>query len=198
MKRKIVTLFSLICLLALLLCGCGSTGQSASGESASADAISGESADASANAEVNPEMQSDDLALSSDAEIIAEIKAANVPDGTKLSVEEDGVYTSKDEVSLYLQTYGHLPSNFITKSEAEELGWEGGSLEPYAPGKCIGGDVFGNYEGLLPEDEEYHECDIDTLGADSRGAKRLVYSDTTIYYTDDHYKTFDLVFSEVN
>lgn len=198
MKRKIVTLFSLICLLALLLCGCGSTGQSASGESTSADAISGESADANANAEANPEMQSDDLALSSDAEIIAEIKAANVPDGTKLSVEEDGVYSSKDEVSLYLQTYGHLPSNFITKNEAEELGWEGGSLEPYAPGKCIGGDVFGNYEGLLPEDEEYHECDIDTLGADSRGAKRLVYSDTTIYYTDDHYKTFDLVFSEVN
>ncbi len=198
MKRKIVTLFSLICLLALLLCGCGSTGQSASGESTSADAISGESADASANAEANPEMQSDDLALSSDAEIIAEIKAANVPDGTKLSVEEDGVYSSKDEVSLYLQTYGHLPNNFITKSEAEELGWEGGSLEPYAPGKCIGGDVFGNYEGLLPEDEEYHECDIDTLGADSRGTKRLVYSDTTIYYTDDHYKTFDLVFSEVN
>ncbi len=198
MKRKIVTLFSLICLLALLLCGCGSTGQSASGESTSADAISGESADASANAEANPEMQSDDLALSSDAEIIAEIKAANIPDGTKLSVEEDGVYSSKDEVSLYLQTYGHLPNNFITKSEAEDLGWEGGSLEPYAPGKCIGGDVFGNYEGLLPEDEEYHECDIDTLGADSRGAKRLVYSDTTIYYTDDHYKTFDLVFSEVN
>ncbi len=89
---------------------------------------------------------------------------------------EDGTYTSKDEVALYISIYGHLPSNFITKKEAQALGWEGGSLEPYAPGKCIGGSRFGNYEGLLPEKEGrvYTECDIDTLGADWRGAKRIV------------------------
>ncbi len=34
----------------------------------------------------------------------------------------------------YLYLYGHLPPNFIAKKEAEALGWEGGSLEPYAPG----------------------------------------------------------------
>lgn len=197
MKRKLLSLISFLCLFTLLLCGCGSTAESSSGnasESASASA----SSDAGTTALGSDESQSPDLVLSSDAEIIAEIEAAEVPDGTKLSVEEDGVYTSKDEVSLYLQTYGHLPSNFITKSEAKKLGWEGGSLEKYAPGKCIGGDVYGNYEGLLPEEDEYHECDIDTLGADSRGSKRLVYSDTAIYYTDDHYKSFTLLFSEVN
>ncbi len=197
MKRKLLSLISFLCLFTLLLCGCGSTAESSSGnasESASASA----SSDAGTTALGSDESQSPDLVLSSDAEIIAEIEAAEVPDGTKLSVEEDGVYTSKDEVSLYLQTYGHLPSNFITKSEAKKLGWEGGSLEKYAPGKCIGGDVYGNYEGLLPEEDEYHECDIDTLGADSRGSKRLVYSDTAIYYTDDHYESFTLLFSEVN
>lgn len=197
MKRKLLSLISFLCLFTLLLCGCGSTAESNSGnasESASASA----SSDAGTTALGSDESQSPDLVLSSDAEIIAEIEAAEVPDGTKLSVEEDGVYTSKDEVSLYLQTYGHLPSNFITKSEAKKLGWEGGSLEKYAPGKCIGGDVYGNYEGLLPEEDEYHECDIDTLGADSRGSKRLVYSDTAIYYTDDHYESFTLLFSEVN
>lgn len=197
MKRKLLSLISFLCLFTLLLCGCGSTAESSSGnasESASASA----SSDAGTTALGSDESQSPDLVLSSDAEIIAEIEAAEVPDGTKLSVEEDGVYTSKDEVSLYLQTYGHLPSNFITKSEAKKLGWEGGSLEKYAPGKCIGGDVYGNYEGLLPEEDEYHECDIDTLGADSRGSKRLVYSDTAIYYTDDHYENFTLLFSEVN
>lgn len=197
MKRKLLSLISFLCLFTLLLCGCGSTAESSSGnasESASASA----SSDAVTTALGSDESQSPDLVLSSDAEIIAEIEAAEVPDGTKLSVEEDGVYTSKDEVSLYLQTYGHLPSNFITKSEAKKLGWEGGSLEKYAPGKCIGGDVYGNYEGLLPEEDEYHECDIDTLGADSRGSKRLVYSDTAIYYTDDHYESFTLLFSEVN
>lgn len=110
---------------------------------------------------------------------------------------EDGSYTSRDDVALYLETYGRLPDNFITKSEARALGWEGGSLEPYAPGKCIGGDKFGNYEGLLPKEDgrTYKECDIDTLGADSRGAKRIVYSnDGLIYYTEDHYASFTLLY----
>ena len=113
--------------------------------------------------------------------------------------EEDGVYTTKDDVALYLHTYGHLPSNFITKKEAEKLGWSGGSLEPYAPGKCIGGSHFGNYEGILPEKDgrSYTECDIDTLGADKRGAKRIVFSnDGLIYYTEDHYETFELLYGE--
>ncbi len=112
---------------------------------------------------------------------------------------EDGTYSSKDDVAQYIYIYGHLPSNFITKKEAEKLGWQGGSLEPYAPGKCIGGSHFGNYEGLLPEKEgrTYTECDIDTLGADKRGAKRIVFSnDGLIYYTEDHYESFELLYGE--
>lgn len=112
---------------------------------------------------------------------------------------EDAVYTSKEEVAEYIYTYGHLPDNFITKKEAQALGWEGGSLEPYAPGMCIGGSYFGNYEGLLPEEDgrTYTECDIDTLGADGRGAKRIVFSnDGLIYYTEDHYQSFELLYGE--
>lgn len=112
---------------------------------------------------------------------------------------EDGSYTSKEDVALYLHLYGQLPKNFITKKEAQNLGWLGGNLEPYAPGKCIGGDRFGNYEGLLPEKKgrSYQECDIDTLGAKERGAKRIVFSnDGLIYYTPDHYKTFKLLYGE--
>ena len=108
----------------------------------------------------------------------------------------DGMYTTKEDVALYIHVYGELPMNFITKSEATKLGWEGGSLEPYAPGMCIGGDRFGNYEGKLPVQEGYHECDINTMGADSRGAERLVYSDSgNIYYTNDHYNTFEQLYS---
>lgn len=114
-------------------------------------------------------------------------------------IDEDGVYTTMEDVALYIHTYNHLPSNFITKNEARALGWEGGSLEPYAPGMCIGGDYFGNYEGLLPEarGREYHECDINTLGARSRGAERIIYSnDGLIYYTGDHYESFTLLYGE--
>ena len=115
------------------------------------------------------------------------------------AIDEDGSYTTKGDVALYIHTYGHLPGNFITKKEAQALGWSGGSLEPYAPGKCIGGSRFGNYEGLLPEAEgrTYTECDINTLGADKRGAERIVFSnDGLIYYTGDHYDSFELLYGE--
>ena len=112
------------------------------------------------------------------------------------ALDPDGTYTTAEDVSLYLWTYGELPDNFITKNEARSLGWEGGSLEPYAPGKCIGGARFGNYEELLPPARKYRECDIDTLGATKRGAKRLVFSDDLIYYTEDHYESFTLLYGE--
>ena len=114
-----------------------------------------------------------------------------------LAAEE--FYYEKEDVALYIHLYGQLPANFITKSQARKLGWEGGSVEEYAPGMCIGGDRFGNYEGLLPEasGRSYTECDIDTLGADSRGSKRIVFSnDGLIYYTEDHYETFELLYGE--
>ena len=112
-------------------------------------------------------------------------------------LEEDGTYNSAEDVSLYLDYYGHLPDNYITKDEARKLGWTGGSVEQVAPGCAIGGDRFGNREQLLPTGRTYYECDIDTIGQSSRGAKRLVYSDDgLIYYTEDHYETFTLLYGE--
>ena len=111
----------------------------------------------------------------------------------------DLVYTSAEDVAAYLHENGQLPDNFMTKDEARKLGWEVGSLEEYAPGMAIGGDKFGNYEGILPKAKgrQYYECDIDTIGRDSRGAKRLVYSnDGLIYYTEDHYETFERLYGE--
>lgn len=114
------------------------------------------------------------------------------------SVDEKGTYTSKDDVALYLHTYGHLPSNYVTKEEAEDAGWktEGLSLKEACPGKSIGGDRFGNYEKKLPtkKGRVWYECDIGYKGG-SRGAKRIVYSnDGMIYYTEDHYKTFERLY----
>ena len=126
-----------------------------------------------------------------------EIVASQVLDDGSTLITADGIYTSKEDVALYIHTYGCLPQNFMTKDEARDLGWEGGSLEEFAPGMCIGGDRFGNYEGLLPDDRDYTECDIDTLGAQKRGAKRIVFSDDgLIYYTEDHYESFELLYGE--
>ncbi len=118
---------------------------------------------------------------------------------TEAAISESGEYDDKNSVAQYIVLYEHLPSNYITKAEATALGWQGGGLEEYAPGKSIGGDRFSNREGLLPKQSgrSYTECDIDTRGKNSRGAKRIVFSnDGLIYYTDDHYKTFELLYGE--
>lgn len=144
---------------------------------------------------VNNNEDTADVSLPTEASSVTEA----VTGETSAPIDIDGSYTTKEDVALYIHTYGCLPPNFMTKDEVRELGWEGGGLERYAEGMCIGGDRFGNYEGLLPEAEgrSYTECDIDTLGTDSRGAKRIVFSnDGLIYYTDDHYESFELLYGE--
>ena len=126
-----------------------------------------------------------------------ELTQPETPDEPQL--DEDAYYYEKDQVAAYIHQFGHLPDNYITKKEAQKLGWTGGSLKGYADDKCIGGDRFGNREGLLPEKQGrvYYECDIDTLGKKKRGAKRIIYSnDGLIYYTDDHYESFTLLYGE--
>lgn len=118
------------------------------------------------------------------------------------TLEESGSYTSKEDVAAYIHQFGHLPDNFVTKKEAKNAGWVSskGNLSEAAPGKSIGGDRFGNYEGILPEKEgrQYYECDIDSDGG-YRGAKRIIYSDDgLVYYTEDHYETFELLYGEEN
>ena len=121
------------------------------------------------------------------------------PQETEALLDPDGWYYSAEDVALYLVTYGELPSNFITKNEARDLGWEGGSVQKYQEGAAIGGDKFGNREGILPKasGRQYYECDIVTNGKNSRGAKRIVFSnDGLIYYTEDHYESFILLYGE--
>lgn len=161
--------------------------------------LSGDEAPAMAAEEVAENVESTDR---HDGDLVplkdeTQAKHEQQEQGLQQLIDENGSYTSKEDVALYIHTYGHLPSNFITKSEARELGWDGGSVEDYAPGCSIGGDRFGNYEGILPEGKKYTECDIDTLGRSSRGARRIVFSnDGCIYYTDDHYETFELLYGE--
>ena len=106
--------------------------------------------------------------------------------GGTATIDEDGIYDSKEEVGLYIHIYGKLPKNYVTKSQ-------------YNKEKilCVGGDRFYNKEGLLPSGETYYECDIDTYGITSRGAKRLVWTKSGIvYYTADHYASFTQLYGE--
>lgn len=113
-------------------------------------------------------------------------------------VKEDASYNTKDEVAAYIHQFGHLPSNYITKKDAEALGWVSskGNLQKVAPGMSIGGDRFGNREGNLPTQKgrKYYECDIDYSGG-KRNGKRIVFSDDgLVFYTEDHYETFEQLY----
>ena len=113
------------------------------------------------------------------------------------AVEESGLYTTKDSVAAYLCKFDKLPANYVGKNEGKKLyesetgntfgKW---NFNPWKTiGVMIGGDKFGNNEGLLPEGS-YHEADVD-YSAKNRGTKRLIYQpDCVIYYTADHYETF--------
>lgn len=114
------------------------------------------------------------------------------------ALDETASYTAPQDVADYLHTFGHLPGNFITKKEAAALGWDSqsGNLDEVAPGMSIGGDVFGNREGLLPKAKgrTYYECDVNYEGG-YRGGERIVYSDDgLIFYSDDHYKSFEQLY----
>ena len=113
------------------------------------------------------------------------------------AVEESGLYTTKDSVAAYLCKFDKLPSNYVGKNEGKSLyesktgnSFSKWNFNPWTTiGVMIGGDVFENREGLLPNGS-YREADVN-YSAKNRGTKRLIYqSDCIIYYTADHYETF--------
>ena len=187
LSAMLLSFLLLIVLTAGLLGGCGQAGAAAGGE-VSGPAVSARESQLASGGSLTA---AEEISSSSTAETAEEA-------GAGVSVAEDGEYTSRDEVAAYLHAFGHLPPNYITKREAEALGWDprAGNLWEVAPGKSIGGSRFGNYEGSLPEADgrKYFECDIDYDGG-SRNAKRIVYSsDGLIFYTEDHYRTFERLY----
>ncbi len=113
------------------------------------------------------------------------------------AVQEIGEYTTKDSVAAYIYKFQKLPSNYVNKATGQELyeaqtgnTWTKWNFNPWQIlGVMIGGDYFGNNEGLLPTDN-YKECDVDYHDS-SRGTKRLVYTEAgLVYYTANHYESF--------
>ena len=126
--------------------------------------------------------------------------AANVKANSgKIKISKSAAYTDKEHVAAYINEYKRLPHNYITKNEAKKLGWQTkGTLDKVAPGKSIGGDRYGNYEGKRPKKHgrNWKECDIDYVKG-NRNAKRIVFSnDGLIYYTGDHYKSFSKLYGK--
>ncbi len=206
MKRRIAA-FLLACTVAILFAGCGAAGQLDTAETEPVTGVviftdedtetaeteslteAGSETESETKPETEPETDAPTTILTEPETSIPDTVPTDEP--LPASVEKDGSYTTPEDVAEYIHTFGALPGNFITKNEAKKLGWDSsaGNLWDVAPGKSIGGDHFGNREGLLP-DGDYKECDVNYDGG-YRGAERLIFgTDGSIYYTNDHYKSF--------
>jgi guanyl-specific ribonuclease Sa len=183
MKRRFAALIALFLAGLLILAGCGKN--TAGTVAAPAAPAAAEVTTAFTVVTAAPEKEA-----AATKEQTAAAKEETAPE------EEAGPITDPQGIADYLFAHGELPPNFITKAEAQALGWDGGDLSRYAPGKSIGGDTFGNYEGQLPKAKgrKFRECDVRYSGG-KRGAERIVYSnDGHVWYTADHYETFTELF----
>ena len=128
------------------------------------------------------------------------VPPTTLPETTAPLLDPDGHYNSKEDVALYIHLYGCLPRNYVTKSYCKDvLKCSTSKVQDYWPDGAIGGDVFQNREGRLPAapGRTWTECDINTWGRYQRGAERIVFSnDGLVYYTADHYATFELLYGE--
>lgn len=146
-----------------------------------------------------------DSGLTDDADAESGETEAETQEPTEVGEEQTEVefelpVTDPQQIVNYLAIYGELPENFITKNEAKKLGWDSryNYVGEVAPGKSIGGDHFGNYEGQLPSKKgrTWYECDANYRGK-KRGAERVLFSSDGLYfYTNDHYSTFTQLFPE--
>lgn len=195
--KRIIAFFVMMVMMLCVFTGCGGSKQPSPQPQTEPDLQTETQAQTEVQTEAGRETET---FLQDTTDLVSDTAAYTENIADEALIDENGTYTSKEEVALYLHTYGHLPENFLTKKEAQALGWDNkkGNLQDVAPGMSIGGDRFGNYEGLLPEADKrkYFECDIDYEGG-YRGSERIIFSnDGLIFYTEDHYKTFEQLYGE--
>ncbi len=95
---------------------------------------------------------------------------------------------------MYLMYTGKLPDYYVSKEYALEMGWRSKkrNLGIVLPGKMIGGDIYRNIEGKLPDSPGriWREADID-YESGGRNKNRIVYSnDGLLFVSYDHCFTF--------
>ncbi len=195
--KRIVAFFVMMVMFLCVFTGCGGNGQPSPQPQTEGTVQTEAQTEIQEQTEAGRETET---FLQDTTDLVSDTAAYTGNSEDEAPIDENGTYTSKEEVALYLHTYGRLPDNYLTKKEAQALGWDNkkGNLQDVAPGMSIGGDRFGNYEGLLPEADKrkYFECDIDYEGG-YRGSERIIYSnDGLIFYTEDHYKTFEQLYGE--
>ncbi len=107
-----------------------------------------------------------------------------------------------DGVDLYVAIHNSLPSNYMRKKDAQKAGWVPllGNLGDILPGYLIGGDIYWNRDGRLPDvpGRVWHEADFDYDGGYRNDCRLLYSNDGLIFITYDHYLSFIEIILEEN
>lgn len=143
----------------------------------------------------------DDFKVFGGSEAITSPDDSDDDTGNDAVIDESGEFIDKQNVALYLHTYDRLPDNYMAYSVFEATGWDESELRSQTDNelKSLGYKEFRNDEELLPEGKSYQSADINFGGGTSRGLERLVFSeDGLIYYTGDHYESFELLYGELD
>ncbi len=134
-------------------------------------------------------------------------------------LDEDGIYTARDDVALYIRTFGKLPPNYFIRYEGDRNLYRNtyGYLpdryddfdtfndlrtlrQEYGQESYYGYWHFSNHAGQLPERfGHYYIADTEIGGAGfSRGNTRFVFSPShhLVYYTPDHFNTYELLYGD--
>lgn len=97
-------------------------------------------------------------------------------------------------VEVYYSRHGELPAHYLTKKQAESLGWirREGNLDQALPGAVIGGNIYWNDDGKLPHASGriWYEADFDYYTGFRGGCRFLYSNDGLMFVTYDHYETF--------
>lgn len=201
MKKSRIFAAGLMVLLAFTTAGCGKESEE---EIFSEDLVPLDEEELEALEEGNQgddqfEVMDEDMLVDDpEVELEESSEETNKEASKEAKLERTGIYTDKDDVIRYIHEYGHLPSNYITKKEARDLGWSDGAdnLSDVAPGKNIGGDEYNNADKMLPEEEGrvFYECDVNVEPGE-RGEEKVIYTnDGQIFYTGDNMETFEQVY----
>lgn len=111
-----------------------------------------------------------------------------------MRTKKAGTATQKgvDGADFYLKYLKKLPDYYVLKAFALSEGCKSTYkfIENAVPGKMIGGDLYKNKNGKLPQKGKWYEADLDyTKGY--RNSKRILWSDDgLIFVSYDHYQTF--------
>lgn len=100
----------------------------------------------------------------------------------------------KNGADYWIKNYQILPSNYVSKEHAKSNGWKKskGNLRKVLPNAIMGGGLFHNDKGKLPDapGRIWYEADINYTGS-YRNNDRVLYSnDGLLFVTYNHYYTF--------